>query len=461
MHINKRSVKDFKMMNVSIWLLAWPAIIEFGLQTVVQYVDLLMVAGLGNQATVTVGIATQLQFFIKFPLSNMSIGVLAYISRAIGEKNLEKVRKASMQTVFISIFIGVIGTVIALGISPVLPVFLHVDSSIRDSFLKYYCISYSTLFMFTVGTMFSAVLRALGDMKTPMIVNGFINLLNILLNAIFIYPSSSVKLGGLVIRTFGLNMGVNGSALATAIAIGTGGIIMFLMVFKNESVAMRHKKLIPDYVIIRDILKISIPASFCSLVNGFGRLFFTSYVSGMGTIAMAAHAIALTVEGFFYIPAVGIQRAVSVFTGNFLGEKSSQKLVSTTKTTSLMGSSMMLVLGGILFLFANNLTSMFTKDPVVVLLSAKLLRIIAFSEPIFALSIIMEGVFQGIGNTKTPFWVSTFSMWLFRVCICYILTQQLSLGLTAVWICMISDNVFRALLLTWQFSLRKWKYLFN
>jgi Na+-driven multidrug efflux pump len=91
MNINLKPASGRNGMNRSIWTLAWPAIIEFGLQTVVQYIDLLMVSGLGNQATAIVGIVTQSQFLIKFPLSNMSIGVLAYVSRAMGERNQEKV----------------------------------------------------------------------------------------------------------------------------------------------------------------------------------------------------------------------------------------------------------------------------------------------------------------------------------------------------------------------------------
>lgn len=458
---NNVSAVEFKKMNASVWHLAWPAMIEFALQTVVQYADLIMVGGLGNEATAIVGIATQMHFLIKFPISNMSVGVLAYIAKSMGEKNVDKVRNASMQTVFITLFMGIIGTIAAIIISPVLPVFLNIESSLRNGFIEFYCISYSTLLLFTASCMFGGVLRAAGDMKTPMVVNGFINTINIILNAIFIYPPSNIKIGKLAIPTYGLNLGLNGAALATAISIGIGGIIMFIKVYKNETISMKYAKFNLNVSLIQDIIRIGIPAFFCSLVNGFGRIIFTSFVSKLGTTATAAHSIAFTVEGFFYIPAVGFQRAISVFSGNFLGEKNRTKLLLSTRATALMVSTVMLVLGVILFLFANSFTSIFTKDAQVASLSADLLRIVAFSEPIFALSLIMEGVFQGLGNTKTPFWVSTFSMWLFRVCLCFILTQIFHFELAVIWICMVADNICRALLLTWQFSLKKWNYLFE
>lgn len=452
---------DFKTMNTSIWKFAWPAMIEFGLQTLVQYTDLLMVGGLGNEATAIVGITTQMHFLIKFPISSMSVGVLAYIAKSMGEKNPDKVKDASMQTVFITLFMGIIGTFVVILISPVVPGFLNMESSLRRGFIEFYCISNSTLLLFTASCMFAGALRAAGDMVTPMVVNGFINVLNIILNVIFIYPSSNIRIGQLVIPTWGLNMGLNGSALATAVSIGIGGIIMFIKVYKNETLTMKGVKFDLNVSLIRDIIRIGIPAFLSSLVNGFGRIIFTSFVSKLGTTATAAHSIAFTVEGFFYIPAVGFQRAISVFSGNFLGEKNKPKLLLAARVTIFMGSAVMLALGVILFLFASSFTFIFTKDGQVADLSADLLRIVAFSEPIFALSLIMEGLFQGLGNTKTPFWASTFSMWLFRVCLCFVLTQMFHFELTVIWICMVADNICRALLLTWQFSRKKWQYLFE
>ena len=448
-------------MHASIWTLAWPAMLEFGLQTIVQYADLFMVGGLGTEATAIVGITAQLHFLIKFPISSMSVGVLVNIAKAMGEKNSQEIRRTSMQTVFISLLIGMVGTIAAYAICPILPILLNMDGELKKGFLQYYMISYSTLILFTIGSMFAAVLRAVEDMKSPMFINGFVNILNIILNAIFIYPGESVRIGKLKVFLPGFGLGIIGSAIATAIAIGSGGIMMLLKVYYNPLATMRHEKLKPDLQLIKDLLKISIPAGLSSFVNGSGRLIFTSFVTGIGITAAAAHSIALTIEGFFYIPAVGVEKAVTVLAGTYLGEKNEKKLVDMTKAATILACGMMFVLGVLLLVFSGAFTVIFTKDSGVASLSAQMLRIVALTEPFLALSLVMEGAFQGLGNTKTPFWASTVSMWFFRVGICYILTVYLHLGLASVWICMIADNACRGYLLTRQFVRKKWKNQFQ
>lgn len=111
----------------------------------------------------------------------------------------------------------------------------------------------------------------------------------------------------------------------------------------------------------------------------------------------------------------------------------------------------------LLFLFPQAIMSIFTPDQQVRDLGATLLRIVSLSEPFFAAVIIFEGVFNGVGYTKIPFLYSVFSMWGIRILFSFLCVHVFNLGLTAVWVCMILDNVIRCILFAVHYVRGRWK----
>ena len=105
--------------------------------------------------------------------------------------------------------------------------------------------------------------------------------------------------------------------------------------------------------------------------------------------------------------------------------------------------------------------SLFTPDEQVIAEGARVLRIVALSEPLFVIAVIVEGVFDGVGNVNTPFAVSVVALWLARLIPTYICVNVLNLGLESVWWCMVCDNVLRCLLLWAMFYRRDWGAYFQ
>ena len=99
----------------------------------------------------------------------------------------------------------------------------------------------------------------------------------------------------------------------------------------------------------------------------------------------------------------------------------------------------------------------FTPDEDVIALGARVLRIVSVSEPFFAVVIILEGVFSGVGDVRAPLLFSLFSMWGVRLCLTALCVFRLGLGLEAVWCCMVADNLTRFFLLFSRFCGRRWK----
>ena len=101
----------------------------------------------------------------------------------------------------------------------------------------------------------------------------------------------------------------------------------------------------------------------------------------------------------------------------------------------------MVISGGALFAFAPAMMQLFTKDRQVILLGAMVLRMVALSEPFYGVSIIVEGMMQGMGNTTIPFVCNIAGMWGVRIVGTYICTQLLHMGLISAWACMIGHNL--------------------
>ncbi len=444
-----------------IFILSWPAMVDYLLQMVVQYADLFMVGTLGVEATAIVGFASQVNFMVKFPINSVAIGVTAYIAKAVGEKDNEKIINGSVQAFVFSIIVAVFATVFALIIAPLLPIMLDIADELRKGFLQYFYIAYGTIGFFSFVSVIGALFNGIGRMKITMYINVLVNVLNVIFNFWLIYPVRTVAFGNVEIKIFGAGMGLNGAALGTALSAVAGCGAMLLVYCKSKEVGILGQKITVDFAVIWRFVKVGLPAAAGSMITGLGRIVFTSFVSSLGVISVAAHTISYSLEGMFYIPAIGFQRATVTLAGVCLGERDRKKYVRLVKSSALISMSALLVMGVLLFLLAGYLTPLMTDSVQTADLSARMLRIIAFSEPLFALRIIMEGAFQGIGRTKLVFVADIFSMWFFRVFCCFILVKKLSMTLSAVWGCMIADNVFLALSLSTMFIFGSWKKSFD
>lgn len=452
-----KNVKQRKEMIILICTLAWPAILEQALQTAVQYVSSAMVGRLGANASAAVGVTTTVNWLINSPAFAMGIGVLSYISLCIGAKKIEKAKIAAIQSIIITIILGIVMGVITLSISPFLPKWLGAAPEIqRDASLYFGIICIPMLFR-VATIIFGAVLRSTGDMKTPMMVNLIMNIINIILNFILIYGNETISIGKFKIVTYGAGLGVAGSAIAAAIAYSISGCLMFFALYRNEKVSPKREKIKLNLPVMRRCVSVGFPVTVERVITCLGQVVFSSLVTRLGTIAFAAHSIAITAEEAFYIPGYGMQSSASTLVGNALGEKNEEKLQHISVTIIWIAVIVMTITGALLFIFPDNMMSFFIQDPAVIKSGASVLRIVAVSEPMFGALIILEGIFNGAGDTKAPVLVSILSMWGVRITGTFICIFKLNLGLNAVWVCMVADNVFRFVLLLIRFLSGAWK----
>lgn len=437
----KEGFQDRALLK-SIFVLAWPTVVEQALQTVVSYADTAQVGAIGAQASASVGLTTSMMWLINAPMFAFGMGTLSVISRALGAGDRDTAQKAGIQAIWLTVFLGVVEGFIAVLISPFLPGWLGAEAEIqKDAALYFGVVSLPMLFR-SSSIVLAAVLRATGNTRTPMIFNAIMNALNIFLNYLLIGPAQ---------------LGVLGAAIATAVAYVVGGTLMFISVLRNPTLELRHIRPHFHWLIMRRCINVGLPIAGERITACFGQVIFTSLIARLGTVAVAAHAIAITAEQAFYIPGYGMQAATATLCGFSAGEKNEKKLMQYSSSICIIAIILMGLLSTLLFFIPQIILSIFTPDRSVIALGTILLKIVAFSEPFFAAAIIMEGVFNGVGDTKVPFIISVSTMWGIRILFSFLVVNVLHFGLPVVWLCMVGDNVIRCILLLTRYFRGKWK----
>jgi putative MATE family efflux protein len=452
----EQSKKFDRAMLGTIFTLAWPTMLEQLTQTAVQYIDTAMVGALGTRATAAVGATGTVNWMVGSVVSAIGVGFLAFIARKIGAGRPEDARKASGQACMTALVLGTVLTVLTQLAAGQVPVWMQVDPEIRDLAARYFAIIYLPMLFRTASILFGTVLRSAGDTRTPMRIGLTVNIINMVLNFLLIFPSRELKLWGLTLPVPGAGMGVEGAAWASAASFVYGGAAMARALWKHPVVSPRGQSLRPDMEILRPCFRVALPNLAQRFATSFGYVVFASMINALGGISTAAHTIANTVESAFYIPGWGMQTAAATLSGNAYGAKDHGRLRRLGSTILPLEIGLMVISGGLLFLLAEPLVRLFTRDESVVRLGTTVLRMVAVSEPFYGVPIVVEGLMQGVGKTTAPFFYNVAGMWGIRILGTWICTRLLGLGLVAAWGCMIGHNLLLFGFFAWHYLSGRW-----
>lgn len=430
----------YRRLLRTLLFLSIPTIAEEVLATLLQYVDTAMVGQLGEQATASVSITTNVTWLVNSIAGAIGTAVLVLISKAAGAGDERQVRKLSQQALFLALASGILLEIVSVALCPYIPVWMGAEPAIQEQASRYFFIISVPLVFRYISTILGAALRAVQNTKTPMLISLAANGLNIILNYLLIYKAE---------------LGVDGAAVASAFSYVLSGVLMFLSCRRNSQLRWEFREFSLDAGLLKECASIGTPVLGTSMVSCFGYVVFAGLVSGMGTTVFAAHSIAVTAETIFYVPGYGLRSAASTLIGNARGEGSMKKLKTIGILSVLLTVTIMCVSGIVLFLGAHLLMGLFTPSQPVVELGAEMLRLVALSEPFFGLMVVLEGVFYGLGRTRYAFAVEIIGMWGVRILFTFLCVEYWGFGLRAVWYCMIADNVCKAVLFSVPFLTRK------
>ena len=419
--------------NKEILKFALPAIIENFLQMLVGVSDTMIVAHLSLSAVAAVSLANNLitvyqAIFIALGTIISSLFAKVLIEKKAKEKSKELINSATKLTVLIGLVFGLFSLFAA---QPILYL-LGARQQVLELSIIYLSLVGGLIVLLALMTTFGAFLRADGNTKIPMWASFFASVLNLLFSIVFIFV---------------FHLGVLGTALGAVLArvIGTA-FLYYKLKEKRPSLQFYKVKL------NRQLIKLSLPAAGERLSMRLGDLLIMMIIVRLGERVFAGNAIGESITQFNYMPVFGMATVTVILVAQATAENNIENIKSYIKKTYWLATSMMFVIGLVLLLTANMLNHLFTTDRIAMGAST-IVILFSFLATFFVTgATTYTAAFQGIGNTKLPFYATTLGMFGIRLILGAFLALVLKLGLEGVWLAVLLDNFFRFVFLKIKFK---------
>ena len=418
-----------------LWLivsLSIPSILAQISATVMFFIDASMVGHLGAKASAAIGLVETTGWLMGGLAMAANMGFSVQVAHFIGANDFEAARRVLRQSLVCCFIWALMVSIIALCISTHLPYWLGGSDDIAHDASVYFAIFGVAGLFFQMEGLAGSMLKCSGNMKIPSILNISMCLMDVVFNYIFIYV---------------LDLGVMGAAMGTGMAeLITAGLMLYFLLVKSKMLSLKGRpgSFKPKEDTIRTAIKIGAPMGLQHLLMGGAQVVSTLIVAPLGTIAIAAHSLSITVESLCYMPGYGIAEAATTLVGQGIG--AGQKIL--TRSFAYMsvglGIAVMTFMGILMWIFAPELMGIMSPVEEVIAQGTQVLRIEAWAEPMFAAAIVANGVFIGAGDTMIPAAMSLCSMWFVRLTLAATLAPRY--GLKGVWAAMAVELFFRGVM---------------
>ncbi|MCD4725792.1 MAG: MATE family efflux transporter [Bacteroidales bacterium] len=413
-------MKDLSVGNEGrlIFRFATPMLLGNMFQQLYNVVDSIIVGKfIGVEALAAVGSSFPIIFTLISFIIGIAIGSTVIISQFFGAKDYEKVRRA-IDTLYIFIFFASL-FVSFLGIYFSTDIFrlIGLPDDVLPQADTYLDIYLSGLVLFFGFNATSAILRGLGDSKTPLFFMIIATLMNIGLDLLFVVV---------------FKWGIEGAAIATIVA--QGGAFITAIIYLNrthEIINLSWRKMVFDRELFRQNLRIGLPIGLQQAFVALSMMVMYWLVNPFGTNSVAAYSVVFRIDSFAAMPAMNFAAALSTFVGQNLGANKPERIRTGLISTILMTSAFAFTISAIAYFLAGPLMRLFTDDPVVVELGKEYLFIISPFYVVFTAMFTIGGVMRGAGDTIIPMLITFIALWVVRIPLCYYLS--LDMGVTGIW----------------------------
>ncbi len=372
---------------------------------------------IGDKALAAVGAS----YPILFALISFSIGISSggtiVISQYFGAKDYNNVKKA-INTLYIFFFIASI-ILSATGILMSEKIFMltRLPEEVIPQAKAYFITISSGIIIFFGFNGTSAILRGLGDSKTPLYFLIIASIFNIILDLIFV---------------IGFKWGVIGAALATIIS--HLGAFITAIVYLNKThklININFLKLKFDRTIFYHSVKIGVPAGLQQTFVAIGMIALYRIVNEFGTEVTSAYSAAGTLNNLAMLPAMSLSQALAAFVGQNMGANKTNRVKAGLKATLFTASLISICITFLIIIFRNPLMHLFTDNPEVIRIGVEYLVIVGSFYLFFSTMFTFNGVMRGAGDTLVPMFLSLISLWIIRIPLAVFLSRLI--GTDGIW----------------------------
>ena len=405
--------------------LAIPAVGEMTLYMMIWIFDTMMIGKYGGQLAVSsVGLSTEIiySFFNIIIAVGVSTALTSLVSRAIGSKDYKKAEIIANAGIKIAVVLAFIFFSLLFFIPDKILNLAGATKEMLPLATRYAKISSFSFFLLTLSSTINGVFRGVKDTKTSLYVAGSINIVNLFLDYVLIFGNLGFP-----------EWGITGAAVATVAGNFIGILLQWSRLkklpFKISFFSCVSKK---D---IWEIIRFAIPSGLQEANFSLSRLLGLTFILSLGTAAFAANQIGIAIEAISTMPGWGVAIACTALVGHSIGENNQNKSQEYTLYSTIIASIFMGILACFFFFIPKTLISFFiNKQEIdVIRIGAICLQVAAFEQIPIAIVTVLGSYFKGIGNPKTPFYVSFFTNWFLRLPIAFYLISILRLPVYIYW----------------------------
>lgn len=399
--------------------LAIPASVGMFFNTMYYVVDNFYAGMLSSTALAGISLAAPIYFMGLAISIGVGQGTNALVGIARGSGNQQEAEKIAGHAISFAWLAALIAGLLILISTPTLFSLMGAKGNYIDDAIAYLTIILPTLGFLSHGMAANGILNSLGDTTS-------------FRNSLIVAFLANIVLDPLLM--FGFGWGIYGLAAATAITQLGSAVYLTIKVRKSSlGKSITLPNLIPNWFHYKALLRQSFPASTNMFLIALGSVIITSAVTRFGENAIAGLGIALRIEQLVLLPTVGLNIAVlSIVSVNF-GARHYHRMEKVALDSITIGTSIMLISGVFIFIFASPLISLFTDNEAVIKVGTGYLRVEAIVLPAYVISFVAGAVLQGMKMPNIPMYFNFVRQLLLPLTFITIALSILDTGIYGVW----------------------------
>ena len=368
-------------------LFSLPILAGYLFQTFYNNVDSLVVGNfVGKEALAAVNACTPIYNLLVGFFIGMSTGASVIFSKALGAGELDRLRDGLHTTILFSLVLGLVLGVAGVALVPFLLRLLNCQPDIFDlaaDYLRWYIAGILFTALYNVE---AAILRSVGDSRSPFYALVLSSLLNILLDVVFV-------------RSFGL--GVAGVAIATVLA---QIISVLVLLGRLQRMDPRYRvevgRLKMNWPLLGEILAMGLPAGLQSSLIAVSNIFVNRYINSFSSELMAGVGVAQKVDRFINMPCQALGMAATTFVSQNLGARKGERIRRGLVSCLVIGLVTLLTTGSLIFWQAGNIMNLFNRDALVVQYGTEMIRTLTPLYVFCLVALVCAGTLRGFGYSR-------------------------------------------------------------
>lgn len=434
----------------ALFRLALPVLAEQFLSMLVGLSDTLLTGHYLSQqhlAAINQAGYTAWLFFTFFTV--ITVGATAMVARFVGAQDGRTANRVTNQAVLAGLLLAAPGTLAAALLVEPLVGAMQLPAEPAALAIRYLQWLIPALPAVMLQAVTIACLHGAGDTLSGLLAMICVNVVNVVVSW-----ALTLGVGPLP------QLGWDGIALGTAVGHVAGAALLVAWLLRGRAgLRLRLAELRPDGSLMRRLLRIGVPGGVDALAVVFCQLWFLAIVNQLGSLAAAAHGIAIRIEALAFLPGTAFQVGAATLAGQFLGAHDFVRARRSVVVASCWCGGLMSLAGVVFFCGAEPLAQLFVRaeEVAVARQAAPLLRIVSLSMPALALMLVLIGALRGSGDTRWPLSFTLIGFLLVRIPLAYLLAHVWGWGVSGAWYAMVADIYARALLVFLRFRHGGWQ----